>query len=206
MRERGIAAGFVLFWRSSDMDSRLHLSLTVKAEAGFSLLETLVAVTLLSIGVGSLAQLSVIAADANRRARVITTASLLAQQKMEQLRALTWRFDPIGLRVSDETSDTSVTPEAPTGGAGLSVSPAASLATNTAGFCDFVDASGRLLGDGAGGSAVPPGTLYIRRWSIAPVPADPDNTIAIQVLVTTTGAQHSGESARLVSVRTRRGV
>ena len=182
------------------------LPFAVKAETGFSLLETLVAVTLLSIGVGALAQLSVISADANRRARAITTASVLAQQKMEQLRALTWRFDPLGLRVSDETSDTSVTPEAPTGGTGLSVSPAASLATNTPGYCDFVDPSGRLLGDGGGGSEVPANALYIRRWSIAGVPADPENTIAIQVLVTTTGAQHSGESARLVSVRTRRGV
>jgi prepilin-type N-terminal cleavage/methylation domain-containing protein len=178
----------------------------VKTEAGFSLLETLVAVTILSIGVGALVQLSVIAAGATRRARAITTASVLAQQKMEQLRALAWKFDPAGRRVSDLTSDTSATPEAPTGGTGLRVSPAESLAVNTAGYCDFVDASGRLLRGGRGGSVAPANTLYIRRWSIARVSAAPDDTIAIQVLVTMIGGEHAGESARLVSVRTRRGL
>lgn len=187
------------------MDSRLLLLPVMKAEAGFSLLEALVAVTILSVGVGALAQLSVIAADANRRARAITTAALLAQQKMEQLRALVWRFDRAGQRISDDASDTSVAPEAPTGGTGLRPSPATSLTTNTPGYYDFVDASGLLLGDGGGGPA-PVNALYVRRWSIAPVPADPDRTIAIQVVVTAIGVDRAGESARLVGVRTRRGV
>ena len=174
----------------------------MKADAGFSLLETLVAVTLLGVGVGALAQLSVIAADAGRRARGITTASVLAQQKMEQLRALAWWFDRAGQRVTDDASDTSIAPESPTGGRGLSLSPAASLTTNIPGYYDYVDASGRLLGDGGGGT-VPTDARYIRRWAIAPVFGDPDDTIAIQVLVAPTGARRAGEAARLIMVRTR---
>ena len=200
-----IAAGSRLFFLPSDMDFCLHLRLAMETDAGFSLLETLVAVTVLSVGVGALAQLSMLASSANRRARAVTTGSVLAQQKIEQLRALTWRFDLDGARLSDASSDTRTVPEAPTGGTGLSPSPPASLITNTAGYCDFADASGVVLGGGGGGSVPPSGTLYVRRWSIAPVPADPDNTIVIQVLVTTIGAERVKESAHLVSVRTRRG-
>ena len=192
------------------MDWKLHFILSVtlpvaaRHDDGFSLLETLVAIALLTVGVGALAQLVVIATQANRRATSITTASILAQEKAEQLRALAWGFDRFGLPVSDTTSDTRVEPESSTGGTGLSASPPDALGRNVPGYCDFVDATGRRLGDPASGARVPDRAMYVRRWSIDPLPANPDNTIVIQVLVTLAAAQRPEESARLVSVRTRR--
>jgi prepilin-type N-terminal cleavage/methylation domain-containing protein len=59
----------------------------VSSSRGFSLVEVLVATTILVIGVAALAQLFVLAISANARARTATVAVLLAQQKVEQLEA-----------------------------------------------------------------------------------------------------------------------
>jgi type II secretory pathway pseudopilin PulG len=187
------------------MDRKLHRVCVVKSSAGFSLLETLVAITLLTVGVCSLAQLFVISARANQRAHAITTASVLAQQKMEQLRALMWGVDDLGRALTDTTSDTTTMPERPAGGVGLSPSPGNTLAMDTPGYCDFVDAFGELVDAGAGPSSVPAASVYTRRWSITRVPANPDNTIVVQVRVIATTPWGQGESASIVGVRTRRG-
>jgi prepilin-type N-terminal cleavage/methylation domain-containing protein len=160
-------------------------------EHGFSLLEVLVATTVITVAVAALAQLFALATHAVAGARATTYAAVLAQQKMEQLRGLTWGFDALGLPVTDTTTDVSAVPETG-GGRGLSLSPAHSLGTNSEGYCDFVDAFGRPLG---GGTAPPAGTAYIRRWSIEALPADPDNTIVLQVLVTRAGS-HGADTRR----------
>ena len=79
------------------------------------------------------------------------------------------------------------------------------------GYVDYVDASGVSLG----GAAVtpPPGTIYIRRWSVEPLPPG-SSAIVLQVLVTRTrprvaidekgGASRPPDAARLVSVKTRK--
>src|SRR5262245_63191796 len=127
----------------------------------------------MAVGLASLAQLFLISTKSNQSARLTTTASVLAQQKMEQLRGLTWGFDMIGLPLSDTTSDLTVVPEQPQGGPGLTPSPDGALRNNFDGYCDFLDGSGQSLG---GGTAVPPNTVYVRRWSIEPLPTNPNNT------------------------------
>ena len=174
----------------------------MESEGGFSLLETLVATSLLVVGVGALVQLVAISTRANDRARAITTAALLAESKTEQLRALTWGFDPAGLPVSDTSTDTRTVPESPEGGTGLRSSPPGALTTNTAGYCDFLDGSGRSLP--SAGTRAPDGARFVRRWSISALPSDPDNAIVIQVIVTPSVARRAGESSRVVAVRTRR--
>ncbi len=171
------------------------------------------ATSLLVVAVASLAQLFVISVRANARARVTTYASVLAQQKMEQLRGLTWGFDPLGLPLTDTTTDVSVTPERAAAGRGLSPSPADAdtLGVNTDGYCDFLDGSGRWL---AGGATAPAGTIFVRRWSVEPLPTNPNNTIVLQVLVTrhralsgadaVAGVARTADEARLVSVKTRK--
>ena len=52
---------------------------------GFSLLEVLVATTIVTVGVGALAQLMALAAHATLRARQTTMAAVLAQEKIEEL-------------------------------------------------------------------------------------------------------------------------
>jgi prepilin-type N-terminal cleavage/methylation domain-containing protein len=178
--------------------------------AGFSLIEVVVATSLLAVGMVSLAQLFAVATTSNTNARTSTFATVLAEQKMEQLRGLTWGFDPLGLPLTDTTSNTAAANPSPTGGTGLTPSPADALTTNAAGFVDYLDQFGAVIG---GGATIPNGAVYIRRWSIEPLPTNPNNTLILQVLVTKRrdrGEADEGnvrrltDEARLISVKTRK--
>jgi len=81
-----------------------------RAEAGFTLVETLVATTMLAVALTALAELFVISVRNNAVAKNGTFTSVLASQKMEQLRGLTYGFDVLGLPITDTTTDTSVSP------------------------------------------------------------------------------------------------
>lgn len=122
---------------------------------GYSLLEVLVATTIVIVGVAALAQLIAFAAHTNLQASRTTMAAILAQRKMEQL-----------------------LPEAPIG---QTPSPTGALGHNVEGYYDFLDQAGHLLG---GGPTPPAGHAYLRRWSIDPLPDSPNNTWILQVLVT----------------------
>ena len=178
---------------------------------GFSLLEVLFATTLLIVGVAGLAQLFALSTRTNSSARATTFASVLAQQKMEQLRGLTWGFDNLGLPLTDTSTNISSSPESPTGGTGLTPSPAGTLGSNTPGYVDYLDGTGKTLGTG---SNPPNGAVFIRRWSIEPLPTNPNNTLVLQVLVTrnrtrgaadaATGVTRLPDEARIISVKTRK--
>src|SRR4051812_17474207 len=114
---------------------------------GFSLVETIVAIAITTAGIAAVAQLSAIAVRATYAARLATFSTLLASQKIEQLRSLAWTSDAAGVSVSDTSTNTAVVPEQSTGGRGLSSSPAGSLTANTAEYCDLLDEDGRTLGD-----------------------------------------------------------
>jgi prepilin-type N-terminal cleavage/methylation domain-containing protein len=175
---------------------------------GFTLIEVLFAISILVVGVAALARVSVVAAGVNRQARLGSSASALAARKMEQLNALAWGFDAFGAPLTDTSTDTTSTPERPNGGTGLASSPPDVLTRNVAGYCDFVDATGRLLG---GGTAAPGGTAYIRRWSIQPLASNPAHTIVLQVVVLSSATrsfdvatERSADEARVTTVRTRK--
>jgi Tfp pilus assembly protein PilV len=55
---------------------------------GFSLVETLIAATIVIVALAGLAQLFVIAVAANQRAKSRTVATVLAQEKLEELMAI----------------------------------------------------------------------------------------------------------------------
>jgi prepilin-type N-terminal cleavage/methylation domain-containing protein len=176
--------------------------------AGFTLLEVLIAMGLLMGAVASLARLAAVATTANRSARESTMASLLAAQKLEQLRALDWTVGQDGSPSTDTTTDTAAPVEPSAGGTGLRTSPADSLARDVAGYIDHLDRFGRTL-DGAGR---PAGTRFVRRWSIRPLAAHEGSAIVLQVFVTSlTGAAQTPHAWRrgldeawLVSVKTRK--
>jgi prepilin-type N-terminal cleavage/methylation domain-containing protein len=177
---------------------------------GFSLVETMVATTLLAVALTALAELFAVSVKNNNVARNGTFTSVLAAQKMEQLRGLTWGFDTLGLPISDISTDTAKSPEFPTGGKGLAPSPSNTLRANTDGYVDYLDGNGVSLG---GGTVIPDGTAYIRRWLIEPLPTNPNNTLIIQVLVTRRrdrGTADAGsvarapEEARMITVKTRK--
>ena len=82
------------------------------SDAGFSLMEVLIAMGVMAIGLVALAQLFAISTTANHASKTTTFATMLAQQKMEQLRGLTWGFDTVGLPISDLSTNISVVPQA----------------------------------------------------------------------------------------------
>ena len=188
----------------------MHESRFNHGDRGFSLLETVIATGLIAGAITALAQMFAISVANNISARSGSYATVLAGQKMEQLRGLRWGFDALGAPISDTTTDITIVPEAASGGTGLSPSPADSLRRNAAGYCDFIDRDANSVG---GGTTPPAATAYIRRWSVQPLPDDPDHSLVFQVLVTPwrhRGAVDPGAMARLpdeaymVSVKTRK--
>ena len=181
-----------------------------QSPAGFSVLEAVIATSIMAVALAALGQMFAISVANNTSARSGSFATVLAGQKMEQLRGLTWGFDTSGLPVTDLTTNTAAAVETPTGGTGLSPSPRGTLTSNTAGYVDYVDRFGNILG---GGTVMPAGAVYIRRWSVEPLPTS-FNTLVLHVLVTKRTNRGSADSdgttrrlpdeARLVSVKTRK--
>ena len=185
------------------------------SQRGFSLIEVVISMGLLTTVSLGVAQLFAVSTKANRTARNQTSAVALAEQKIEQIRSLSWGFDlnGQGLPVTDTTTDLSVYPHG-NSGSGLNPSPSDSLLVSRDGFVDYLDTNGVWVGTGA----TPPGNaVYIRRWSILPLPTNPNNTLVIQVLVTavsdeTQRVETTGQTTRprmpgdvvLISVKTRK--
>jgi type II secretory pathway pseudopilin PulG len=179
-------------------------------ESGFSLIETMIATMLLATALVSTAQLMVLAIRGNSAAQRSTFTTALAQDKLEQLRGLAWGYDELGLPINDYTTNLGVNP--PTDdGVGLAPSPGDALAANMTGYVDYLNRDGIVLG---GGPAPLLGTVYVRRWSVEPLPTNPNNTLIIQVIVFSVGDRidtgegivldRTRDEARLVTVKTRK--
>ena len=172
----------------------MHCKKAMVAQRGFSLLEVLIATAVVAAALAALVQLVILATAANARAKTTTMATVLAAQKMEQLRSLEWSFDRFEGPLSDPR---------------LVASPSDSLRKNSAGFCDFVDRNGQSLGER---TDPPARAVYVRRWSIEPLPADPGNVLVLQVLVTQRFTRAVGEhanrrlpdEARIISIKARK--
>lgn len=151
---------------------------------GFTLIEVLVATTLVCTAVAGLAHLGVIAMAQSLSVQRQTAALWLAQSKLEELRSEPWAFDPSGVPVS-----------APA----LSLSPADALSRETAGFVEYFDRFGE--------PASPQASTFQRRWSIGLVdPRDPD-TLLLRACVLTRAPASEGRSvadACATTIRTRR--
>jgi len=170
----------------------------------------IIATGILATALVSLAQLFAISTKSNLSARNSGTAMIYAEQKIEQLRALSYTLDSSGLPSTDITTDTSVYPPAATGGTGLSPSTDNTLQSNTDGYVDYIDNRGQSLG---GGETIPDNTAFIRRWSIEPLPTNPNNVTIIQVLVTRSrdrgtadlgSVARGADEARLMTIRSRK--
>jgi len=134
------------------------LAVGCRDESGLSLAEVLVATGILIAGIAAVLPLFVVATRANVEARDVTYATVLAAQKMEELRAAPF----------------------PAPGGAL----------------EYLD------GGGAGLSG-PAGAVYARRWDVAPLPAQPADTVVISVRVWRRGLADRGVG--LTTIRTRRG-
>ncbi|MDA1092232.1 MAG: hypothetical protein O3A25_03005 [Acidobacteria bacterium] len=190
------------------------------SERGFGFVETLISISVLTAVSIGVAQLFAVAALANHNAEASTSTSVLAVEKMEQLRALTWGFQALaggelGLPVSDVTTDLSVFPST-SGGPGLLASPGGTLDSNVPYYVDYLDADGTWIGTGGSPAS---GTVYIRRWAVDRLPTSPNDTVVLQVLATTLKQERQRATAGasgprgklpadswLMTVKTRKGV
>ncbi len=183
------------------------------SERGFSLAEVAVATGMLAVVSLGVAQMFALSTEKNLAAKHQVSTTTMATQKMEQLRGLTFSYDSggLGLPVTDTTSNLALcTPDA--SGRGLNPSPTGALETNTSGFVDFLDARGNCIA--ATGTTAPAGAIYTRRWAILPLPTNPNNTLILTVLVTTTAKESLRgssttrtrlvEDTMLTTVRTRK--
>jgi prepilin-type N-terminal cleavage/methylation domain-containing protein len=182
--------------------------------SGFTLIEVLIAVSVLVVTALGVAQLIAVATGAVQASREHTTALVLAAAKMDELRSLAWTYEQTsgGPAVARSDRDTDVSdPDHPSGGAGLSASPDDALSISAPGYVDYLDRAGRWVGHDP---EPPAGAAFVRRWAIRPFAADPERTLLLQVLVTTVRdhrsrtapwGQRHGSDALLVSVRTRAG-
>jgi len=69
---------------------------STSSNAGFTLIEVIIAMGLLTVVSLGIAQLFAASTRANLAARTRTSTTAMAEQRMEQLRALTWGFDLTG--------------------------------------------------------------------------------------------------------------
>ncbi|HSC28029.1 MAG TPA: prepilin-type N-terminal cleavage/methylation domain-containing protein [Vicinamibacterales bacterium] len=185
----------------------------LSSSSGFTLVEVLVAATLLAVlSIGVVGLLGV-AGTSGRAAREQTSSTILAAARMEQLRSLAWGYEklpPPLVPRSDDSTDLSFDPPR-AGGPGLSASPPGTLAANQPPYVDYLDFDGRWVGNGS----QPPATAaFVRRWAVRPLPADPDRALVLQVLVLPIADGHArgrwawqgraGQQSLLTAVRTRR--
>jgi len=175
---------------------------------GFALLEVMVACGLMVTAAVAAAQLAAMTVRACAISRARAAATVMAAQKMEQLRSLEWsetRDVDTGARLilSDVSTDLSVDPPGESG-PGLQPSPGGTLDANRPPYVDYLDADGQWTGNG---SAPTGRAVYTRRWSVEPLGDDPTDSLLLQVQVSWPGDRRSAasraDSVRLVSVRTR---
>jgi len=120
-------------------------------EAGFTLLEMLIASTILLIVATGVLSLFTVAVLRNTTAGDHgTRVTEYGQDKMEQLMALS---------LNDTTSNTTSYPTAPTGGVGLTAGGNLTVASPAANYVDYIDNSGNP-------SASSTHAAYIRQWTI----------------------------------------
>ena len=157
---------------------------------GFTLIEVLMATAVFTVAVVSLVRLFGLAALADRAAHRVTLAPALAAERLEQLRSLAWGIDAAGAPWEDTTTDLSRSPGVGNG-SGLRPAPAGVLDHDVTGFVDYLDEDGRWLGRGP---EVPRGARFVRRWSVSLLPADPANTLVLDVVVLPVQAPAGGTS------------
>jgi type II secretory pathway pseudopilin PulG len=175
--------------------------------SGFALLEVLIAAGLIATVAAGASILAAMAWQASRQSHVRTMATIVAVEKMEQLRSLAWTHvtttgPAISMSYSDVTTDLSNDP-ATDDGPGLLASPAGTLTANIIGYVDYLDANGRWIGHGP---SAPPTAVYVRRWAVRAHASDPDNTLVFEVVAGTGGRAGAtlSDMIRLVTIEARK--
>jgi type II secretory pathway pseudopilin PulG len=144
-----------------------------RGERGATLIETIIAILILTIGVTGVMGLLAFSITQNwNQGDRATRTTEYAEDKMEQLLALNF---------TDGTSNTAVYPTQASGGAGLGGTMAGNstvggvaLGSPVSQYVDYIDSSGNLATSSTG-------ALFIRQWSISTNAAANLKTITVSV-------------------------
>jgi type II secretory pathway pseudopilin PulG len=154
------------------------------ADDGFSLLETVIALSLLMIVALGLLPLGVIATTTTEnQGHLMARTTEYAQDKMEQL---------LSLSFGDVTSDTRVFPATDTGGAGLAIGGSSDPFAPFEKYVDYLDIDGSLLP--SVGTTAPEGWYYKRVWQVGYVGT---STTLKKLTVTATVKTAVGSTGRI---------
>jgi hypothetical protein len=147
----GMGATVINKWSSR------HQRRTAQSENGFSLLETVFALSLLLVVALGLLPLGIVATTTTENQGHLTARTTeYAQDKLEQLLALAY---------NDTTSDTRVFPATDVDGSGLTEGGSSDPAAPVDLYVDYLDINGTLLPSDDG--VEPAGWFYKRVWSIS---------------------------------------
>jgi type II secretory pathway pseudopilin PulG len=150
----------------------LRREFRLREEGGFSILETVIALSILMVVALGLLPLGVIATtNTENQGHLMARTTEYAQDKMEQLLALSF---------GDVTSDTRVFPAANSGGSGLAIGGNSDPAAPVDKYVDYLDIDGQLLT--SAGTAAPDHWFYKRVWGVSFVGT---STTLKQITVTT---------------------
>jgi Prokaryotic N-terminal methylation motif len=156
------------------------------SERGITLLETVVALSILLIVAMGLLPLGVVAISTTEtQGHLVARVTEYSQDKMEQL---------LSLGYNDSVTDTRARVATPfgttTGGTGLAVGGSANPAAPAALYVDYLDAMGTPVD--ATGTAEPAGWFYKRVWQVSSVAVPAGAPAVKQVAVTTIVARRVG--------------
>ena len=161
------------------------------AEAGSSVIETVVATALLLIVLGGVASMGIVAmTTTENQGHLSARATEYAQDKMEQLLALTY---------GDTDSDTRVFPAADSGGTGLAVGGNSTPSSPVAGYVDYLDQDGNLLT--SSGTTAPAHWFYKRVWQVT-LPSTNLKQITVTVIVSMAMGHTEPPQSTVVALKT----
>jgi prepilin-type N-terminal cleavage/methylation domain-containing protein len=157
--------------------------LAVSSARGFTLIEALIASALIATALVTLSYVVATGVAQTSSSRRSVMALVLAQSKLEELRALPFRFAADGSRVDSEE---------------LAASPPSTLTEDRDGWVELLDRFGDAANDRQP-------MHYRRRWAVVPFTAFDLDTLVLQVCVFYSGGAARAATADvcLSSIRTR---
>ena len=173
--------------RAQNHSSMKFLKSDPRSRDGFSLIEVMIAIVILTVGLLSLAQMMVLATNANAVAGRMTASAALAKQQLELLKAAPFYTNPANPSVG------AMNPLLASGG---------DLDANDPGYFQLYNADGQPVNPGTG-------ALFVVRWQIDRL-VDPKGTMPLAMLRITVRCLPSAEAgiylgvgdARFVTFRT----
>ncbi len=159
---------------------------------GFTLVETVLALSLLTVVALGLLPLGVVATSTTEnQGHLMARTTEYAQDKMEQLLALSY---------GDTTTDTRTFPSGSTGGTGLALGGSDDPAAPVALYVDYLDINGTLIP--SAGTTAPTNWYYKRVWRVASVGVNLKRVTVTATVKSAVGSTGRVPSATVAAIKT----